>query len=266
MDNELIVNSIKKLCDKNNIPIGQFEKEAGLSKGLISKWKEKTPSLDKIISIADYFNVSVDEVIGRKKDTANNCEDEFISTLIISKNKILEWTIDEYDRNKNKQINNKSYNEIFNLGRDEVEIYTAKYQKSCIYLVSQYYIDHENGTIEDLNIEIYLQPDPDSDPIIQKTSDILGKKILWYDVRKDLKGIPAQWKAKRIKNEIISKAKELQSEKTKENIDAIKENKEILNKLNTPEMKKLISVFSDPKMNETIKSVQNLVALYNKNN
>ena len=33
MDNELIVNSIKKLCDKNNIPIGQFEKEAGLSKG-----------------------------------------------------------------------------------------------------------------------------------------------------------------------------------------------------------------------------------------
>ena len=68
MNNEKIVNSIKKLCKKHNITANQLECEVGLSQGLISRWLKTTPSLDKIINIADYFNVSLDEVIGRKKN------------------------------------------------------------------------------------------------------------------------------------------------------------------------------------------------------
>jgi transcriptional regulator with XRE-family HTH domain len=262
MDNELIVNSIKKLCDKNNIPIGQFEKEAGLSKGLISKWKEKTPSLDKIISIADYFNVSVDEVIGRNINIEEDLPqyDIVLSLMNLTQNETLKWQKMKYK--DNYKINDMDYEDAFEIYEDNVEIYETEYEGSYIFIVAQYV--QETGKIYSLDITLFIQADNNSNPVLQDTSKSI--KDLWLQVREKIIGIPDEFKSEKIKDEIINKAKELQSDNfnVQPNIDTIKENKEILDKLNTPEMKKLISVFSDPKMNETIKSVQNLVTLYNK--
>jgi transcriptional regulator with XRE-family HTH domain len=262
MDNELIVNSIKKLCDKNNIPIGQFEKEAGLSKGLISKWKEKTPSLDKIVAIADYFNVSVDEVIGRNINIEEDLPeyDIVLSLMNLTQNETLKWQKMKYK--DNYKINDVDYEDAFEIYEDNVEIYETEYEGSYIFIVAQYV--QETGKIYSLDITLFIQADNNSNPVLQDTSKSI--KDLWLQVREKIIGIPDEFKSEKIKDEIINKSKELQSDDSniQPNIDAIKENKEILDKLNTPEIKKLISVFSDPKMNETIKSVQNLVTLYNK--
>ncbi len=262
MDNELIVNSIKKLCDKNNIPIGQFEKEAGLSKGLISKWKEKPPSLDKIVAIADYFNVSVDEVIGRNINIEEDLPeyDIVLSLMNLTQNETLKWQKMKYK--DNYKINDVDYEDAFEIYEDNVEIYETEYEGSYIFIVAQYV--QETGKIYSLDITLFIQADNNSNPVLQDTSKSI--KDLWLQVREKIIGIPDEFKSEKIKDEIINKSKELQSDDSniQPNIDAIKENKEILDKLNTPEIKKLISVFSDPKMNETIKSVQNLVTLYNK--
>lgn len=71
-----IVKSIKKLCVKNNINLSRLEKNVGLSQGLISKWKTTTPSLEKLIDIARYFSVSLDEVVGLK-----DVDDVFLELL-----------------------------------------------------------------------------------------------------------------------------------------------------------------------------------------
>ena len=264
MDNELLVKSIREMCRLNNITPSQLESELNFGSGIISRWTKSCPSLDKIVAIADYFNVSVDEVIGRNINIEEDLPeyDIVLSLVDLTQNETLKWQKMKYK--DNYKINDVDYEDAFEIYQDNVEIYETEYEGSYIFIVAQYV--QETGKIYSLDITLFIQADNNSNPVLQDTSKSI--KDLWLQVREKIIGIPDEFKSEKIKDEIINKAKELQSDDSniQPNIDAIKENEEILDKLNTPEMKKLISVFSDPKMNETIKSVQKLVALYNKNN
>ena len=65
-----IVSNIKLLCKQRNTTIGKISKELNISSG-IYRWDKNTPSVDKLITIADYFNVSVDYLIGRQKEVSS---------------------------------------------------------------------------------------------------------------------------------------------------------------------------------------------------
>ena len=67
MNNEQLVLNIKELCRKKNIPIKKLLGELKLSSSFLSDINTKgtIPSINKIESIADYFNVSIDYLIGR---------------------------------------------------------------------------------------------------------------------------------------------------------------------------------------------------------
>lgn len=62
-----IVELIKQLqSDKEGtVSLNRLEKELGLGKSTISSWAKKSPSIDKLALVADYFNISVDYLIGR---------------------------------------------------------------------------------------------------------------------------------------------------------------------------------------------------------
>jgi len=61
-----LYDRIKMLCERNHVTLQQLEKECGISNGTISKWKSRNvPSIDKVVRIANYFNVSVDFLSGR---------------------------------------------------------------------------------------------------------------------------------------------------------------------------------------------------------
>jgi len=56
---------IKGLCESNNITIAELERALGFSNSTIRKWGNSiSPSIDKIIKIAEYFNVSTDYILG----------------------------------------------------------------------------------------------------------------------------------------------------------------------------------------------------------
>lgn len=56
---------IKELCLKKGISISKLETELGFGNSSIKKWKSNSsPSIDKIIKIANYFDVTVDYLIG----------------------------------------------------------------------------------------------------------------------------------------------------------------------------------------------------------
>lgn len=57
---------IKQLCKMNEISFSRLEKELKLANGSISKWKKIVPGIDKVIKVANYFNVSVDDLVDRK--------------------------------------------------------------------------------------------------------------------------------------------------------------------------------------------------------
>ncbi|MHC1750696.1 MAG: helix-turn-helix domain-containing protein [Cellulosilyticaceae bacterium] len=60
-----LVDNIKFLCTENNLSIPKLEKLLGLSNGSIYNWNKSFPAIDKVIKIADYFEVSLDEITGR---------------------------------------------------------------------------------------------------------------------------------------------------------------------------------------------------------
>lgn len=60
-----ILSMIKELCTKDGITIAELERNLNFSSALISKWNKSIPTIDKVRLVADYFNVSVDYLLGR---------------------------------------------------------------------------------------------------------------------------------------------------------------------------------------------------------
>lgn len=61
----IIFSRIKELCAENDMTLNKLETEVGMSAYSISKWKSTvSPTIDKIAKIANYFNVSIDYLVG----------------------------------------------------------------------------------------------------------------------------------------------------------------------------------------------------------
>ena len=62
------VQNILDLCAERGVAITRVLTDLGFSRGLGSQWKagKQKPSADKLQQIADYFGVSVDDLIGRE--------------------------------------------------------------------------------------------------------------------------------------------------------------------------------------------------------
>lgn len=96
MNNQILVNNIKKICKDQNISISVLEKDLFMSPGLISRWTKTTPALDRVLEIANYLQVSLDTLIGNANETTTN--DKTIYQLISklynkTTNADLEWKI-----------------------------------------------------------------------------------------------------------------------------------------------------------------------------
>ena len=59
-----IYHRIKELCEEKDINIAILENKLGFGNSTIQKWKVSNPTIDKLIVVARYFNVSVDYLIG----------------------------------------------------------------------------------------------------------------------------------------------------------------------------------------------------------
>lgn len=60
-----LVNRIKMLCARQHISLHRLEMTIGFSKSSISKWDSNAPSVEKVLRVAEYFDVSVDFLLGR---------------------------------------------------------------------------------------------------------------------------------------------------------------------------------------------------------
>ena len=80
----ILYKRIHSLCKSRNITITKMCEDIGISTSLVRKWKNSSsPSIDKVKSIAEYFNVSSDYLIGLSDVEENSdklmCDDDFIS-------------------------------------------------------------------------------------------------------------------------------------------------------------------------------------------
>jgi transcriptional regulator with XRE-family HTH domain len=63
-----ILDRIRSLANERKVTLAELERSLDFSNGSLRKWDTSTPSGDKIEKVADYFNVSVDYLLGRTKN------------------------------------------------------------------------------------------------------------------------------------------------------------------------------------------------------
>ena len=80
-----LYNKIEDLCQSKGIRVANLSKEIGFNKTVLSELKNgrsKSLSLEKLIKIADYFEISLDELVGRKKITPDDKSSEVIKEIV----------------------------------------------------------------------------------------------------------------------------------------------------------------------------------------
>lgn len=59
----MILENIRMLCSEKGVNINKVERACDLSHGSIRKWDDHSPSVDKAKAVADYFGITVDDLI-----------------------------------------------------------------------------------------------------------------------------------------------------------------------------------------------------------
>ena len=59
----MIFTNVSNLCKKNGISLAKLEKETGLGNATVRNWRISSPTVDKLKLVADYFGVTVDELL-----------------------------------------------------------------------------------------------------------------------------------------------------------------------------------------------------------
>ena len=65
-----LLNRVKELAQKHGVSIYKLEKDLGFSPKSIIKWDNHTPSIEKVKAVADYFGITVDELLGEETPEA----------------------------------------------------------------------------------------------------------------------------------------------------------------------------------------------------
>ncbi|CCG89861.1 helix-turn-helix family protein [Pediococcus pentosaceus IE-3] len=68
---------VKEISKKRGLSLAQLNEKAGFKQNVIYSWKTKTPSIDKVESVAKVLGVSVDYLLGKteKGEPVNDTRD-----------------------------------------------------------------------------------------------------------------------------------------------------------------------------------------------
>lgn len=56
------------MCQKRGISISRLEKELGFGNATIRGWVSSSPTVERLKAVADYFGVTVDDLISNRND------------------------------------------------------------------------------------------------------------------------------------------------------------------------------------------------------
>ena len=59
----MIYEKVLKLCGDRKVSVSKLEKDCGLGNATVRGWRESDPRVSKVKAVADYFGVTVDDLI-----------------------------------------------------------------------------------------------------------------------------------------------------------------------------------------------------------
>lgn len=69
----MILDNIRTLCKEKGTTIRAVERDTGLGNGVIARWDTSSPRVENVKLVADYFGVTVDELLS-DKNSANTVQ------------------------------------------------------------------------------------------------------------------------------------------------------------------------------------------------
>ncbi|MCQ4972470.1 helix-turn-helix domain-containing protein [Lactococcus lactis] len=72
----MLYERLQELIKKSNKSMNQIERELGYPRNTISSYKRQNPSTKRLDELAEYFNVSVDYLLGRENVPNSDYSDE----------------------------------------------------------------------------------------------------------------------------------------------------------------------------------------------
>ena len=63
-DDNVLKDKVKSLCVRKGISISKLEEECEIGHGTILKWDKSAPTLKTVKKVADYFGVTMCELVG----------------------------------------------------------------------------------------------------------------------------------------------------------------------------------------------------------
>ena len=59
----MLMENISELCKSRRITFAELERSTGLGNGTVRRWNEMNPRVDKLKLVADFFGVTIDELL-----------------------------------------------------------------------------------------------------------------------------------------------------------------------------------------------------------
>ena len=68
-EQDVFIGNLKSLRKQKGLSAAEFAEALGMSRSTISRWDsgERFPSIDVLWRIADFFDISLDELVGRER-------------------------------------------------------------------------------------------------------------------------------------------------------------------------------------------------------
>lgn len=63
----MLFEKVTTLCKNKKITIAKLERECAMGNGTVRGWKNSSPSVENLKKVADYFGITVDELLAMDK-------------------------------------------------------------------------------------------------------------------------------------------------------------------------------------------------------
>lgn len=73
-----LFENVQAMCALKRITIADLERGSGLKESTVTKWKTTSPSYDKVVSVADFFGITIDELLGRSAPSLSTADRQIL--------------------------------------------------------------------------------------------------------------------------------------------------------------------------------------------
>ena len=79
-----IFTNIQRIAKEKGIALSRIEKDCGFGSNTMRKWSEHSPSIDKLIKVADYLGCSVTDLIAdtKKEPVIDELKNQIVQAIL----------------------------------------------------------------------------------------------------------------------------------------------------------------------------------------